>query len=310
MFESDHQLFEIICSAATADEEEQWRGNLERLSAKAIQNYADAPPSTPEEYSYVYMDLKPGGYALGQPGTLARRLSVQRAATIGPRGNFCQVVIKDTTAPKTDAEASSSGHTRFGRSRSLLSSMGRIPVLCPRRSDRARIEHDMAAVWTREALPYPVMRLPPREHHIRASASSAMRKLSRSSIASSLSKRSYHRNHVVADSPNELREGAGEEDESARSKTPTTDAPVPPRPTSRSQFSIVTQIQQRKAKRSMSRVGQEAEASPADIGGPQERDGPAQSSGEACERLTKSRWSSPAAILGSFSAEGFRGLFT
>ena len=254
------------------------------------------------------MDLKSVGYALGQPGTLARRLSVQRAATIGSRTSLCQVVVRDTTAPRTDSEPTSGNHTRFGRSRSLLSTTGRIPVLCPRRSDRIRIENDMANVWTKETLPYPVMKVAQKESHIRASATSVMRKLSRSSIASTLSKRS-HRSTLLADSSDEIPEQEGEPEERQQDRAQSHDICAPPRPASRGQFSIMTQIHHRRSKRSPSRVCGDLMPGKDEGEGVREAPEGGQMSTEQNEKTIKSRWSSPAALLGSFSSEGFKSLF-
>ena len=307
LFESDHQLFELLCSAASPDEERQWRLNLTDFSAKASLSFSNGQPLAPECYSHLYMDLKPAGYALGQPGTLARRLSVQRPSTIGPRANLFQVIIRDTTAPKTESEPAGIT-TRFGRSRSLLSTTGRIPVLCPRRSDRIRIEQDMANFWTKETLPYPVMKLNQKEHNIRASASSVMRKLSRSSIASSISKRTSHRSTPMIESSEEVAESAAEQEDRDGAVTPMEEAYIPPRPASRAQFSIMTQIHSRRSKRSPSRACAEIEGGRMDFGGQQEEDHNERST-EQHDKTIKSRWSSPAALLGSFSADGFRGLF-
>ena len=235
VFESDHRLFEILCSAANAEEEQQWRVHLTDLSAKAVQSAYESTPLSPHQYSHICLDLRPNGQALGVPGTLARRLSVQRAATIGPRANVYQVVIRDTTAPESEPERPPGPSGRFGRSRSLLSTNGRIPVLCPKRSDRARIEHAMAKVWSKEILPYPVMKTNQKENMIRASASSVMRKLSRSTIANSLSKRTMsHRKTSAAYSGEDSKDDGFEESQ----LRPCNQANLPSRPESRGQFSI------------------------------------------------------------------------
>jgi hypothetical protein len=118
-------------------------------------------------------------------GTIARRISIHRATTVGPTSNLCQVIIKNTNAFKESASSAS-----INRSQSLLTT-NRIPVLAPPRSERIRLEVLLADVWTREILPFPGMTGRARsEHLVRASASSMMRKLSVASIASNFTKRS------------------------------------------------------------------------------------------------------------------------
>ena len=283
--------------------------HLTTLSAKAVQNSYESPPLSPHQYSHICLDLRPNGQALGVPGTLARRLSVQRAATIGPRANVYQIVIRDTTALDGEPEQAAGPNNRFGRSRSLLSTNGRIPVLCPKRSDRARIEHAMAKVWTKEILPYPVMKTHQKENMIRASASSVMRKLSRSTIANSLSKRTMsHRKTSATKSGDDSRDDGFEESQ-LRPKTPCNQANLPVRPESRGQFSIMTQMNPRRSKRSPSRAHTETDVGMDELDQSFEEIEVQEPRGARAERSIKSRWSSPAALLGSFSSDGFRGFF-
>ena len=79
----------------------------------------------------------------------------------------------------------------INRSQSLLATTGRVPVLAPSPGDRARLEALVSDVWTREVLPFPGMTARARsEHAVRSSASSMIRKLSVTSIASTFTKRS------------------------------------------------------------------------------------------------------------------------
>lgn len=68
----------------------------------------------------------------------------------------------------------------MSRSQSLLETR-RIPILAPKRVDRIRMEHALAHVWTGDSLPFPGMS---GRRFIRTSASSMMRKLSKTSTAS------------------------------------------------------------------------------------------------------------------------------
>ena len=120
-----------------------------------------------------------------------RRLSMQKAATIGPRQNVCQVIIRNTYSLKDGGKTSCVDEAgALSRSHSVLSTNSRMPVLAPRRAERVQIENNMSDVWTKELLPYPGMGFQHLDDHIRASASSVLRKLSRSSLATSLKKRS------------------------------------------------------------------------------------------------------------------------
>lgn len=122
-------------------------------------------------------------------GTAARRVSIHRATTVGPRTSLCQVILKNTTTCK---ETSSTTAKRpIKRSQSLLTTNSRAPVLAPTRGDRARLEATLADVWSRKVLPFPGITTRSRsEHLVRSSATTMMRKLSVANITSSLSRRS------------------------------------------------------------------------------------------------------------------------
>lgn len=121
---------------------------------------------------------------LTKAGTIARRISIHRATTVGP-SSLCQVIIKNTNSRKENPLSSS-----INRSHSLMTT-DRIPVLAPPRTDRIKLENVLADVWTRDIIPYPGMASRVRgEHLVRNSAQSMMRKLSVASITSNFSKRS------------------------------------------------------------------------------------------------------------------------
>lgn len=176
-------------SACSSQEEQQWKDDIRRLSAKETRECFDHRPISHAQYPFLVLDLKPLASVLGQPGTLAHKISVKRAATVGPRTNVCQVFIKNTHALKDGYDSSTTGNLAVSRSQSLLST-NRIPVLAPKRVERMRMEQDLAKVWTKDLLPYPGMGGNRGEHLLRASASSMMRKLSRASIATGFTKRS------------------------------------------------------------------------------------------------------------------------
>lgn len=140
-------------------------------------------------YSVLCLSLRSLGNVFGLPGTLTRRISIQRTATVSPRTNVCQVIITNTTALKNPSDSNNTASASMGRSQSLLST-NRIPILAPKRADRLRMECGLADVWTRDLLPFPGMSANRSEHLIRTSANSVMRKLSIASLTSNFTKRS------------------------------------------------------------------------------------------------------------------------
>ena len=156
-----------------------------------------------EIYSTLTLDLKSIGNSFGQRGTLARRIAVQRTATLGPQTTICQVIIKNTHALRDNGPSPLPTSPSMNRSQSLLAN-NRIPVLAPKRSDRVRLEHALSDVWTRDILPYPGMAAVRGDHLIRASASSMMRKLSMASLTSSFGKRTVSHTSLGTNKTNEV----------------------------------------------------------------------------------------------------------
>lgn len=133
-------------------------------------------------YTFLTLNANPLGPVFGMPGTLTRRLSIQRATTVHARTNGAQVIIRNTAAAKEDKDGVSDS---LGRSKSMMTA-SRVPILAPKRTERARMESSLADVWSRDRLPFPGMK----DNNIRASASSMMRKISRASFSSTFSKMS------------------------------------------------------------------------------------------------------------------------
>lgn len=177
----------ILC-ACSAREEEQWRLDLLRLSAKEVQIQSEDPTTFPALFSMIALDIQSLGYVFGLPGTLTRRLSIQRAATLNSKSKNSQVIIRNTYN-KSYCDSPVSASDSISRSQSLLTT-NRAVVLAPRRVERLRMEYGLTDVWTKDLLPYPGMSNNRGEHIIRTSASSMMRKLSRASKTGSFKKRS------------------------------------------------------------------------------------------------------------------------
>ncbi|KAL2017916.1 hypothetical protein VTK56DRAFT_1572 [Thermocarpiscus australiensis] len=175
VFTCDHQLYELILTACSPKEEVEWRTRL-GSSRQAIDGNGQ-DQTQPAAFSSVSMNIKTLGTVFRKPGTIARKMSIHRATTVGPKSPLCQVILKNTSVAKA-APASSRG-TQINRSQSLLTTNSRIPVLNPSPAERARLEALLSDVWTRDILPFPGMTVRSRsEQLVRASASSVMRKLS------------------------------------------------------------------------------------------------------------------------------------
>lgn len=147
---------------------------------------AGAHPASTEPFTAVTSDLKPISVVFGQAETLARRLSVQRAATVGNRANMCQVIIKNTHKPQ-DSRGPSAASTN--RSESLLTTRKTV-ILTPKRNERIRLEYALGDIWTRDKLPYPGMTTSRSGQIIRASAGSLVRKLSLAGMHGPFARRS------------------------------------------------------------------------------------------------------------------------
>ena len=199
-FQSEEQLYELVLCACSRKEEEQWRTKIQDHSRLECQKQVAEHAVTPLLYSMLDLPARSLGHAFGLPGTLSRRLSIQRAATVNPRSGAHHVVIKNTHALSMATNASGDLQDVVGRSQSLTSTH-RVPILAPKRSDRTRLEHALSTVWTREYLPYPGMGINRGEQLIRSSANSVIRKLSKTSISSSLSKRSMSISSVTELAP-------------------------------------------------------------------------------------------------------------
>jgi hypothetical protein len=183
-FEVDGQLFELIMSACSASEEEAWTKALRSENAASVGD-SESGKQIP---SAIGIDLKAIGVVFGQAGTLTRRLSIQRAATVGNRHSVCQVIIRGTHHAH-DLQDLRQSSIAINRSQSHLTTH-RTAVLAPKRSERAKMESSLNTVWTRDTLPAPSTHASRGGQIIRASAGSLVRKLSLASIHAPFGRRS------------------------------------------------------------------------------------------------------------------------
>ncbi|ATZ45928.1 hypothetical protein BCIN_01g06240 [Botrytis cinerea B05.10] len=185
VFEHISQLFEIIVSACSAKEELEWKSRLIDRSSKPCNSTVQQ-----EMTASLSFDIKPMGTVYGKPGTVARRNSIHRATTMKGQTTIPRsVIVRNTSATVEPSLSSSASQLSINRSQSLAGPH-RPTVLAPPRTERVRLETLLADVWTRDIIPYPGMgSRAHREHTVRASASSMMRKISHASIYS-ITKRS------------------------------------------------------------------------------------------------------------------------
>ncbi|KAL8704579.1 MAG: hypothetical protein Q9201_002271 [Fulgogasparrea decipioides] len=169
-------------------EQEAWTGAIVQQAEKATHGRQEERSISVPSYGLLTLNLNSLGPIFGIPGSLTRRVSAQRAATVHSRTNGAQVIIHNTTPGKRNREAPDTVFSSIGRSKSVMSA-SHVPILAPKRTERSRMESSLADVWTRDRLPFPGMNTH-RDHVIRASASSMMRRISRASISSTFSKRS------------------------------------------------------------------------------------------------------------------------
>ncbi|KAH6650772.1 hypothetical protein F5144DRAFT_589180 [Chaetomium tenue] len=225
VFLCDNQLYELILTACSPKEELEWRA---RLRSSQTTNSEDEDQTQPDIFNFLSLDIKTLGTVFRKPGTIARKISIHRATTIGPKSPLYQVILKNTSAAK---EAPTSSGSQINRSQSLLTTNSRIPVLAPARAERARLEALLSDVWTRDVLPFPGITARSRsEHLVRASASSVMRKLSSVTIPGSFSRRSASFASLHTQSQHQQKEkksGTADATNTETGPRPTQKAPAP-----------------------------------------------------------------------------------
>ena len=108
VFQHSARMFEVIAVACSALEAEVWRQNISRrieVQAKAV---AEGTANVFELHSPLLSEMRSVGKAFGKPGSFVRRMSVHRAATVGPTTDLSQVVIKNTQSAKEAVDKRSS----------------------------------------------------------------------------------------------------------------------------------------------------------------------------------------------------------
>lgn len=195
IFEHSARMYEIIFTACSAPEAQAWRQHVQKrieLQSQAVtQGVANSLPLS----SPLLDEMRSVGKAFGKPGSFVRRMSVHRAATVGPTTELNQVVINNTQAEKENPGNSSHTSLQIPRSQSVFTP-AHIQKLAPQRTDRTRLEALLADVWTREQIPYPGMTR-------RDSTRAFVRKFSMASITSNFSSKQRNASHTSIQSKKE-----------------------------------------------------------------------------------------------------------
>lgn len=166
-----------------------WRDQISGRIAVEAQHVAEGHGVPLDIHSPLVEDVRSIGNTYGKAGDFTGRMPVHRTATLGPKAEINQVIIRNTQAAKDSFENPSTSSLPMPRSQSVTTPRN-IPDLMARRNDRIHLEQVLADIWTRYALPYPGLGSRRAEYNFRASANSVIRKLSIASIASNISKRS------------------------------------------------------------------------------------------------------------------------
>lgn len=185
VFEHSARMYEVIMTACSTMEADVWRKQLGSKIETQTQAVAEGVSSAFELQSPLTSEMRSVGKAFGKPGSFVRRMSVHRAATVGPNTDLNQVIIKNTQAVKEAVDNASNTSLQIPRSQSVATP-SHVQTLAPRRADRIRLESLLSDVWTRGLLPYPGMQ-PRLSDPIRAQANHVIRKFSMASITSNFS---------------------------------------------------------------------------------------------------------------------------
>lgn len=190
IFEADCELYELLFCGCTELEAERWKSRLQEASARENQrqNERDHPLASSPDFLFLEVEEYANKPKVG--GALSRGRFIRPFAKFTPPVQTVTVVIMNTYIPVRGEPTDSPHNAAMLANRSLLQvSTESHQTLVPERVDRIRMEQAMSEVWTRGTLPFPGMTTSRSGQLIRASAS-MMRKLSKTSVTSTPSKRS------------------------------------------------------------------------------------------------------------------------
>lgn len=173
-------------TACTSKEESVWKQHLEKQASTASQLHSECHDYYHAIRSTVSLDITPTCAATYYAQSQVRDMHTRRG---GVDDLGVQVIIKNTLAVEEDSPPKPTVPQPVKRSHSVLST-SHIPVLSPKRNDRARLETALYDIWTKELLPYPGLPYRRSESAMRVLPHAVMRKISMGSITSTFSKRS------------------------------------------------------------------------------------------------------------------------
>lgn len=155
VFQDQDEGFELVLSAASANEERTWKTEI--LKAAAALTDAPRAPTEPRRYSFSSFDLTPLDRASQPRQSLARRSSMHSLSTLRVKSELQNVVIKKTHCPNRVEDITPSVNGEIDRPRMPTPQAG--VLLTTRRNDRIRLERFISDVYTRDVLPFPGMAL-------------------------------------------------------------------------------------------------------------------------------------------------------
>ena len=153
LFEVDSAIFEILVVPTSISEKERW--------TQAICENADRDDSNQDQFSMIALSTSSVGSVIGKPGSLLRSMAMKDVQAAKR-----QIIIRSNVSDCT-VHVSLTMRERFAH-----------PVLTPRKSDWARIERDIETAGYKDVARDTSSQ---RSRLLRSSASTLLRKLSRSS---------------------------------------------------------------------------------------------------------------------------------
>ena len=181
MFDSGDSTTELLFSACSAEEKQQWLSGIKRGRSLRILEQPGLEAAVPRLYTEQFLNAKPLETNRKMGG------SNRRSSPGGAVAATCEIVIRNTHTIDEGLEMRYSNKQAVRRSQSLAS-VNQACVLAPKRAERIQLEQLLADVWTRDILPFPGMCSHRSGNLMRVSAASLARKLSFASMSTRFSK--------------------------------------------------------------------------------------------------------------------------
>lgn len=177
VFEAEHRIYEVLCSACNDEEENVWRTHIQdRISAES-KDYQEYSSTNVDFCACISNDIRPVGDVFGRPGTLARHQSLHLGAQSHLESDGRYILINNMLSASDPNGVESSNK----RSYNALNFHGMVPTVNLKRSDRNRAEARLADVWTRDLIPFGATRTKTKENN----STMIMRRISMLNLLSS-----------------------------------------------------------------------------------------------------------------------------